>query len=208
MPKSAFLAALTYQIVVGAVCADEPANIQPADFKPSPEQEAFFEQKVRPILVAQCLECHGEKKQEGGLRLDSRAAILKGNEAGPALVPGRTEDSRLVEVTEQEVTFSWKDYKSNCQHREMTLLGVEFVRRFCLHILPRGLVRIRQYGLLCNRDRGERLARCRELLGMAPQQAAGRLDRHTAPLQGHAPRRALFARGRRIRQGGHRESLR
>jgi hypothetical protein len=83
-------------------------------------------------------------------------------------------NSRLVEVTEQAVTFTWKDYKSNCQHKEMTLSGVEFLRRFCLHVLPRGLVRIRQYGLLSNRDRGERLARCRELLGVAtaPQEAA------------------------------------
>src|SRR5262249_23605184 len=69
-----------------------------ADFKFSPEQEAFFEQKVRPLLVAQCLECHGEKKQEGGLRLDSRPAILKGNESGPAIVAGRPEESRLIEV--------------------------------------------------------------------------------------------------------------
>jgi hypothetical protein len=86
-------------------------------------------------------------------------------------------NSRLVKVTEEEVTFTWKDYAANCQHKEMTLSGVEFLRRFCLHILPRGLVRIRQYGLLSNRDRGERLARCRELLGMSqePEEAAASL---------------------------------
>jgi hypothetical protein len=76
---------------------------------------------------------------------------------------------RLLRLTDDEVTFTWKDYSANCQHKEMTLSGVEFVRRFCLHILPRGLVRIRQYGLLCNRDRSKRLARCRALLGMAEQ---------------------------------------
>jgi Putative transposase/Transposase zinc-binding domain len=81
-------------------------------------------------------------------------------------------NSRLVRLTAEEVTFSWKDYAANCQRREMTLPGVEFVRRFCLHILPRGLVRIRQYGLLCNRDRGQRLGRCRELLGMSQEPAA------------------------------------
>lgn len=75
-------------------------------------------------------------------------------------------NSRLLRVTE-EVTFTWKDYSADCQRKEMTLAGVEFVRRFCLHILPRGLVRIRQYGLLANRDRSERLARCRALLGMS-----------------------------------------
>jgi hypothetical protein len=74
---------------------------------------------------------------------------------------------RLLSMTDEEVTFSWKDYSANCQHREMTLSGVEFVRRFCLHVLPRRLVRIRHYGLLCNRDRTKRLARCRVLLGMA-----------------------------------------
>jgi hypothetical protein len=83
-------------------------------------------------------------------------------------------NSRLLGVTEEEVTFTWKDYAGNCQRRELTLSGVEFLRRFCLHVLPRGLVRIRQYGLLSNRDRGERLARCRELLGMSPQAAEAR----------------------------------
>ena len=77
-------------------------------------------------------------------------------------------NSRLVRVTDQEVTFSWKDYAAHCQRKELTLAGVEFVRRFCLHVLPRRLVRIRQYGLLSNRDRGARLARCRQLLGMSP----------------------------------------
>jgi hypothetical protein len=83
-------------------------------------------------------------------------------------------NSRLVRVTEEEVTFSWKDYAGNGQHKEMTLSGLEFLRRFCLHVLPPGLVRIRQYGLLANRDRSERLARCRELLGMSqPPARAG-----------------------------------
>jgi hypothetical protein len=82
---------------------------------------------------------------------------------------------RLVRVTDEEVTFSWKDYAANCQQRELTLSGVEFLRRFCLHILPRGLVRIRQYGLLANRDRGARLARCRELLGMAQRAGQARV---------------------------------
>ena len=49
----------------------------------------------------------------------------------------------------------------------MTLEAVEFVRRFLLHVLPAGFVRVRHYGLLANRHRREKLARCRELLGMA-----------------------------------------
>jgi hypothetical protein len=79
---------------------------------------------------------------------------------------------RLVGMTEQEVTFSCKDYAADCQVKELTLSGVEFLRRFCLHVLPPGLVRVRQYGLLANRDRGERLLRCRELLGMSQGPAA------------------------------------
>jgi hypothetical protein len=78
---------------------------------------------------------------------------------------------RLAHVGDEEVTFTYKDYAADCQHKEMTLTGVEFLRRFCLHVLPPGLVRIRQYGLLANRDRGERLSRCRELLGMSRPQA-------------------------------------
>ena len=49
----------------------------------------------------------------------------------------------------------------------MTLEAVEFVRRFLMHVLPTGFVRVRHYGLLANRCRREKLARCRELLGMA-----------------------------------------
>jgi cytochrome c553 len=76
MPKSSRLALpLFFFAVLTAPLAraEEPAKDLPADFRATPEQEAFFEKSVRPILVAKCLECHGEKKQEGGLRLDSRA---------------------------------------------------------------------------------------------------------------------------------------
>jgi hypothetical protein len=54
----------------------------------------------------------------------------------------------------------------------MTLAGVEFVRRFLLHVLPTGFVRIRYFGLFANRVRAENLARCRALLGVAPCVAA------------------------------------
>ncbi len=82
---------------VGFVClaATVPAISAEA---PSPEQLEFFEKHVRPLLVEKCLNCHGEKKQEGGLRLDSHAAILKGNETGPAAIPGKPDSSRLVKV--------------------------------------------------------------------------------------------------------------
>jgi mono/diheme cytochrome c family protein len=67
------------------------------DSPASPEQEEFFESQVRPLLAARCLECHGEKKQESGLRLDSRATALKGGDSGsPAVVPGKPDESQLI----------------------------------------------------------------------------------------------------------------
>jgi hypothetical protein len=61
-----------------------------------PEALAFFELKVRPILVEQCYTCHGEKKQKGGLQLDSRDALRKGGENGPVVVAGKPGESRLI----------------------------------------------------------------------------------------------------------------
>ncbi|GAC1467092.1 MAG: PSD1 and planctomycete cytochrome C domain-containing protein [Isosphaeraceae bacterium] len=58
----------------------------------------FFESKIRPLLVEKCLSCHGTEKQKGGLRLDSREAVLKGGDSGPALVPGDLEGSLLIEA--------------------------------------------------------------------------------------------------------------
>ncbi|MFO0803120.1 MAG: PSD1 and planctomycete cytochrome C domain-containing protein [Gemmataceae bacterium] len=57
---------------------------------------AFFEKKVRPVLVEKCVSCHGEKKQAGELRVDSRKALLAGGDRGPALVPGKPEESLLI----------------------------------------------------------------------------------------------------------------
>ena len=66
------------------------------------------------------------------------------------------------------VTFRWKNYAAANQTKAMKLDAVEFVRRFLLHILPSGFVRIRQFGFLANRARGKKLALCRALLGAAP----------------------------------------
>ena len=61
-----------------------------------PEASAFFEARVRPLLEARCQECHGPEAKKGGLRLDSRASILEGGDSGPAIIPGRPEESALV----------------------------------------------------------------------------------------------------------------
>ena len=76
-------------------------------------------------------------------------------------------NSRLLEVTEETVTFAYKDYRQGGRQREMTLPGVEFARRFVQHVLPRGFVRVRHYGLLANRGREEKLALCHRLLLVA-----------------------------------------
>ncbi len=62
----------------------------------------FFEKKIRPILVERCQSCHGEKKQKGDLRLDSRAGILTGGKAGPAVVPGKPDESPMIEAIQYE----------------------------------------------------------------------------------------------------------
>ncbi|MSR56567.1 MAG: DUF1553 domain-containing protein [Planctomycetaceae bacterium] len=84
--------------MIGIVQADDQPVAAAAEFRATPDQEAFFENKVRPILVARCFECHSDKKQEAGLRLDSREALLKDGDSGPAVVAGKPEESRLIEV--------------------------------------------------------------------------------------------------------------
>src|SRR5262245_22982216 len=60
------------------------------------QQTQFFETKVRPILADHCFPCHGPKKQQAGIRLDSRGALLIGGEHGPIVVPGNPGKSTLV----------------------------------------------------------------------------------------------------------------
>jgi hypothetical protein len=73
---------------------------------------------------------------------------------------------RLVAMSEDGVTFRWKDYraKGRTRHKTMTLPPEEFMRRFLLHVLPVGFHRIRHYGLLANAGRRENLLRARALL--------------------------------------------
>jgi len=76
---------------------------------------------------------------------------------------------RLVEFTNGQVRFRWKDYAHGNKRRLMTLAAEEFLRRFLLHTLPRGFVRIRFFGFLANRRRATSLALCRRLLETNPQ---------------------------------------
>jgi len=82
-------------------------------------------------------------------------------------------NQRLVKVEAGQVFFRWKDYAQGNQQKVMALEAVEFIRRFLLHVVPSGFVRIRHYGLLGNRVRAENLTRCRVLLRMGQGTAAG-----------------------------------
>lgn len=73
-------------------------------------------------------------------------------------------NSRLISMNEQMVTFTYKDYRQQSRTKRMTVSGVEFLRRWVQHVLPRGFVKIRQYGLLANRGREEKIGLCRQLL--------------------------------------------
>jgi hypothetical protein len=75
---------------------------------------------------------------------------------------------RLVSFDGERVSFRWKDYAHGSKQKIMTLTATEFLRRFFLHVLPKGFVRIRYFGFLANPQRAEMLALARQLLGVAP----------------------------------------
>jgi hypothetical protein len=81
-------------------------------------------------------------------------------------------NDRLLSLDDGIVRFRWKDYADGGCSKVMALEAAEFIRRFLLHIVPDGFVRIRHFGLLANRTRQAKLARCRELLAPSPAPAA------------------------------------
>jgi hypothetical protein len=81
--------------------------------------------------------------------------------------PGGDRNRRLFSADADTLTFGYKDYADGARRKTMTLALAEFVRRFCLHLLPERFVKIRHYGLLGNRQRHERLQRARSLLGVS-----------------------------------------
>jgi mono/diheme cytochrome c family protein len=72
------------------------ASVQPPAV--SPQAAEFFESRVRPVLAEHCFTCHGPKRQQAGLRFDSRAALVKGSDSGPMLAAGDPEKSLLVQA--------------------------------------------------------------------------------------------------------------
>lgn len=101
-------------------------------------------------------------------------------------------NSRLLSIDDGQVAFTYKDYRHRGRQRTLALAATEFIRRFMMHVLPRGFVRIRYYGFLANAHRDEQLRKIRSLLG-APQPAlpddgAGDLDDATATGDPRCPR--------------------
>lgn len=88
-------------------------------------------------------------------------------------------NNRLVSLDDKGVTFQWKDYAQGGKGRTMTLLAVEFLRRFLLHVLPSGFQRLRRYGFLANGHAAAKLELCRRLL-QQPTSLAETADLETA----------------------------
>jgi len=80
---------------------------------------------------------------------------------------------RILAVSDSQVTFRWKDYVHHNKQRTMTLRCEEFLRRFLLHLLPKGFPRIRYFGWLSNRRRNNLLPLCRLLLTQIPPTTPG-----------------------------------
>src|SRR5580700_1273910 len=90
-------------------------------------------------------------------------------------------NSRLVALANGHVTFRWRDSAHGNKKRLMTLPVEEFLRRFLLHLLPRGLMRIRNFGFLANRQRAKLLPICFRLLQQSDPPAAGTASPTTRP---------------------------
>src|SRR5688572_27726045 len=90
-PACILLSAAAWMAIALAspAAADEPAT---------PEQVEFFEKKIRPILAENCHKCHGPEKHQGNLRLDSKIAALTGGDSGAVIVPGKPDESLLIEA--------------------------------------------------------------------------------------------------------------
>ena len=99
--KTKFIGCVWLCVVASAALV---ANAQVATHKSiTPEQLEFFEQNIRPVLMSHCYECHSEEKgkNKGELTLDTRDGIRAGGSRGPAVVPGKLDDSILIQAIRQ-----------------------------------------------------------------------------------------------------------
>ena len=101
--KSWMLGALVSVSVVAA--AQTPAAQRATAAAATPAQAVdVFETKIRPLLAANCFACHGESAM-AGLRVDSRDGLLRGGETGPAIVPGKPDESTLIKAVQHAEGF-------------------------------------------------------------------------------------------------------
>jgi hypothetical protein len=90
---------------------------------------------------------------------------------------------RILSIQQNRVAFRYRDSADANKQKVMHLDAHEFIRRFLLHVLPRGFVRIRHYGLLANRNRKEKIARCRDLLAAPKPEEATQQTRRERLLE-------------------------
>jgi hypothetical protein len=104
-------------------------------------------------------------------------------------------NQRLLPSESNQVSFRWKDYRRQQRPCIMTLQATEFIRRFLLHVLPKGFMRIRHYGFLANRCRKQKLAGCRQLLGQTPSPETSANDLQTVDQEDPGPLCPVCQRG-------------
>ena len=88
---------LAFAGLVGSAALWRPNPVS-AHADPAPDTEAFYTQKVQPILQTNCYRCHGGINHRGGLQIDTKAGLLKGGHDGAVIVPGHADQSLLVKL--------------------------------------------------------------------------------------------------------------
>jgi hypothetical protein len=135
---------------------------------------------VPPQLVEGLGATEPRRRYLAGLRRQPWVVYSKAPFAGPRKLLdylGRythrvaLSNDRLLSCADGQVCFTWRDRRDEDRLKAAALPADEFIRRFLQHVMPRGFVRIRHYGLLANRGKRQRLTRCRQLMG-APQSRA------------------------------------
>ena len=99
---SARLPLVMWMFAVVLILSVGPADAAEPDEEPTTEGVEFFEKHVRPLLATRCQECHGEKKQEAGLRFDRKAHALRGSDAAPVIAPGKPDESPMISAVRYE----------------------------------------------------------------------------------------------------------
>ena len=161
MKVSSLLAVGMYLTCSASLSAEEAGASRIDAQRPpiSTSQAEFFEAKVRPILVEHCFKCHGPRKQEAGLRLDSREGILRGTDAGPVVVPGHPEASPLIKAIGHDAAIKMPP------RSKLPLQAIdEFDEDGCRWVSPGPRAPIVRSGTSCN---GRHCRRCKTTLGIS-----------------------------------------